>query len=478
MANSPKLFVSYSWTSEEHAQWVLDFATALRETGVDVILDKWDLKEGHDAYHFMEQMVSDPDVRKVVIVSDRRYAEKADQRSGGVGTETQIISPEVYAAQQQDKFVAVITQRDDNGRPYLPTYYKSRIYIDLSNNDTYATSFEQLLRWIYDKPLFVKPPVGPSPAFLNETQGPLLATAFTFQRASDAIRNNRAHRAGAVGEYLDRLAGGFPSLRMKTADGEFDDHVVQSIDQFLPYRNEAIGVFLGLAQHGPLPDELRSLHRFFEQVYPFMHRPPDVMSYREWDFDNFRFIVHELLLYAVAGLLRYERFDAVAQLVREPYYVGRDGHIESGAASFAAFWENIKSLQHRNDRLGLRRASLRADLLKSRAATSGLSFEHLMQADFTLFLRNAVEALRGGERQSWWPDTLLYADNRPLEIFARAQSRAYFELLKCILEVREKDELETLFKAFNERRLFLPQWTFATVNPATLLGWDRLATRP
>ena len=47
---------SYCWSSEEHEQWVINLATELREAGVDVIFDKWDLKEGHDALKFMEKM--------------------------------------------------------------------------------------------------------------------------------------------------------------------------------------------------------------------------------------------------------------------------------------------------------------------------------------------------------------------------------------------------------------------------------------
>lgn len=135
---APKLFVSYSWTSEDHDLWVVSLATALREAGVDVIFDKWDLREGHDAHHFMEQMVSDPNIRKVAIICDRKYAEKANDRAGGVGTETQIISAEIYAKQDQDKFVAVVAERDDQGKPFLPVYYKSRIYIDLSDDVLYA----------------------------------------------------------------------------------------------------------------------------------------------------------------------------------------------------------------------------------------------------------------------------------------------------------------------------------------------------
>lgn len=51
------------------------------------VLDKWDLREGHDAYAFMERMVNDSQIRKVVLVCDEVYARKADGRSGGVGTE-------------------------------------------------------------------------------------------------------------------------------------------------------------------------------------------------------------------------------------------------------------------------------------------------------------------------------------------------------------------------------------------------------
>ena len=41
-AESPKTFVSYSWSSPEHEKWVLELATELEESGVHVVLDKWD----------------------------------------------------------------------------------------------------------------------------------------------------------------------------------------------------------------------------------------------------------------------------------------------------------------------------------------------------------------------------------------------------------------------------------------------------
>ena len=44
----PRVFVSYSWSSPAHENWVLQLATELRGEGIDVVLDKWDLKEGQD----------------------------------------------------------------------------------------------------------------------------------------------------------------------------------------------------------------------------------------------------------------------------------------------------------------------------------------------------------------------------------------------------------------------------------------------
>ena len=104
----PKLFVSYSQTTPEYEDWVLNLATELRESGVNVILDKWDLKEEDDANAFMERMVANNSVNKILIVCDRKYAEKANNRSGGVGTETQIISAKVCDSVKQSKFVLVV----------------------------------------------------------------------------------------------------------------------------------------------------------------------------------------------------------------------------------------------------------------------------------------------------------------------------------------------------------------------------------
>ena len=52
---TPKVFISYSWSSQEHQILVKSWAEQLIADGVEVILDIYDLKEGNDKYAFMER---------------------------------------------------------------------------------------------------------------------------------------------------------------------------------------------------------------------------------------------------------------------------------------------------------------------------------------------------------------------------------------------------------------------------------------
>lgn len=85
---NPRVFISYSWHPEENKIRVEQLARRLMSDGVDVTLDVWSLKDGQDKYVFMEKMVTDSDINKVLIICNKDYAEKADSRKGGVGTES------------------------------------------------------------------------------------------------------------------------------------------------------------------------------------------------------------------------------------------------------------------------------------------------------------------------------------------------------------------------------------------------------
>jgi hypothetical protein len=84
-----RVFISYTGGSDDRIIWVEKLAHFLRNAGIEARLDRWHLMLGSDLPQWMANELKLAD--KVIIVSDERYAEKADGRLGGVGWETMLI---------------------------------------------------------------------------------------------------------------------------------------------------------------------------------------------------------------------------------------------------------------------------------------------------------------------------------------------------------------------------------------------------
>jgi len=472
----PKLFISYSWSTSEHENWVMTFATRLREKGVDVKLDKWDLKPGHDVYAFMEKMVTDPEIKKVIMVCDKLYVDKANDRSGGVGKETQIITPEIYERKEQDKFVAVVVAKDNNNKPYLPAYYKTRIHIDMSSDELYDEGFDNVLRWVFDKPLNPRPELGTVPKYITEDNPISLGTNSAFKRAIDAVKYGKNHWQGALNDYFQVFSTNLERFRIEYDGNQsdaFDDKVIESIEMFSPFRDEAVTLILTIAQYIDSPESSQVLYRFFEDIIPYMYKPQNKTSWHNEDFDNYRFIVHELFLYAIASLIKFERFKTVAYLLEQNYFVE---NIDDSLTSFSSIWQGLYSLDRRNSRLNLRRKSVHADLLSNRAVSQIITFKQLMQVDILLYIRSIIDYMNNRNRLIWYPVTLVYSEMqyKPFEIFIRAKSKKYFEKIKGIMNIENKEELEAIWSP-NQKDIMLKH---SCRNYINLIGFRELASIP
>jgi hypothetical protein len=443
----------------------------------------------------MEQMVTDQSVRKVVVVCDQLYAEKADGREGGVGTETQIISREVYeqvdAAGQEQKFVAVIAEKDEEGNPYVPTFLKSRIYIDMSDPELRDEKFEQLVRWIYDKPIHKRPERGKPPAYLFAEDKMELGTGSRARRAMEAVRQDKASALGAIRDYFDTFAENLEAFRIEPGENKpFDEQVVESIEAFLPYRDELVDLFVAIVRHRSDPEAYEAIHTFFERLLPYKFWPAERPSWNRSDADNFRFILYELFLYVTAALVKHKQFEKIDRLVEKDYYLppGSPEAYQGGLVPFTLFQGYIRSLgEHRKKRLESRHVSITAELIKERANRSDLMLDDVMQYDLVLMLRSELRP-GGDEGYSayyydgpWFPRSLVYATMRehPFEIFTRAQSATYFDQVKVALGVKNKEQLLKLIEEFDSEERYTPKWgPLHRIYPATLMNIERIATRP
>lgn len=320
----PRVFISYSWSSPAHGEWVLQLATELRSEGVDVVLDKWDLKEGQDKYQFMESMVTDASISKVLVICDKEYAEKADQRKGGVGTETQIISPEIYGRAKQDKFIPVIAGVDDKGDPYVPTFIKTRIHIDISTPAKYQENYDRLLRVIFNRPLYQKPELGPPPNRILEDATHHPSTAPKHRACLQAVRQGSKAGPGLLREYYDGIIQTLPSFRIAAQEKEppLDEKVIKSIAEFLPYRDEIIGLWHEILVHRADDNEVYGItHEFLENLLPFTLHPADVSQWNDNWADNYAVCNYELFLYLLALLIKHERYEKIASFLDDPYFI-------------------------------------------------------------------------------------------------------------------------------------------------------------
>jgi TIR domain len=477
----PKIFISYSWSSPDHQRWVVELAEGLAEKGIEVELDKWDLKPGHDADAFMESMVTDPTITKVLLICDEMYVAKSNGRQGGAGTEAQIITPQLYKQAQQDKFVAVVRERDPKGNAFLPAYYGSRIFIDLSGSSNPA-EFDRLIRWIWHEPLDVRPVKGSKPNFVNaDSQQMRTSTGAPLRIAVEAVKAGAPSARAVVVDYLELIAAGFEDFRIRVTDGNrevFDEVIYKSIEEFTPYRNELIELFSAIAKNDRSEEMAEVVHRFFEKIIPYMYRRPGPGQYTDIDFDNVRFIGRELFLYCLAIGLKFENFALAAFLLNNEYFWQNIDRSEQGSThSYAIFDESTQSFEMRNRRLGTRKVSLAADLLRERNVGSGVDFNHILAADFVAYLRGRS----GDSWRKWWPDTLLYVDHYagPFEVFARAKSSRYFNRIREMLGVADVTHLQAELAAIEkEDHRNLPGAPFHRPNILRLANSEALATLP
>lgn len=159
----PKAFMSYSHDSDEHIEWVAELSTRLRSAGIEVIFDQWDLDFGQDITMFMEESVTNADW--VLLICTEQYTLKANDRKGGVGYESMIVTGELAENLPTSKFIPIVKQL--RGEPSLPKWLRTRLYADLSNSERYEQNFKSLVAQIHNYPRRVKPPLGPIPINAN-----------------------------------------------------------------------------------------------------------------------------------------------------------------------------------------------------------------------------------------------------------------------------------------------------------------------
>lgn len=455
--SAPRAFVSYSRTSPAHCDRIRSYAERLVTDGVDVMFDDFDLKEGQDKYVFMEKMVTDPAVTHVLVFSDRRYAEKANARKAGVGTESQIISKEIYNKVEQTKFIPIVCEYQDNGDAWLPVFFKTTIYVDFSTPELANENWEKLIRLLHGKPAFKKPPLGRPPSYILEDTGVALPTRGKFAAYKDAYSSGRPSMPMCRRDFLDSVLEFVDSSRIRSEPDleTLADKMLADIRSFLPVRDQLVEWVLLESGTKSSPEFDEVLVEFLERVLALRYRPTELTRFNNSWFGAHEFIAYETFLYTCAALIRTNRFDLVAKLVSHRYLIP-DG-VEGGIIrSFQAFCVQLELLRRRNTQPDTEKRFPENELLGERTTRRDVTLKDLIQVDIVLL----IAALFSGDLR-WYPHTMLdipYDWTPPL--FLRAIERNGFDRIKHIFGVTNGDEFRKRFTEEVAKNEMIRQWQF------------------
>ena len=439
---NPKVFISYSWHPEKNKIWVQRLAERLMQDGVNVKLDVWDLKHGHDKYVFMEQMVKDPDIKKVLVICNEDYARKADDRTGGVGTESTIMSSDIYSLAEQTKFIPIFVEKK-NGEPCLPTFLKSRMYIDMSSNDIYELGYDQLLRDIYEKPLLRKPALGKMPSYLVADEPVLLSTAQEQRMLKEKVAESTNLQTW-IARYCDKFIESLDQFKVTFRGGKTCDlieMIEKSIASMQVVNNDFMTFVETVAPNSECND--KQFVDFFEKLLQY-YEDKDIelaSSTDSWHLcnDNYCFFNYELFLSFMAIMLKHERFDIIKEVIDTDYCIlsNRLGR-QIKALNFSEFQKHNYTLDYYKNK-GYSSSSQVAILMNN---YGGDKFDTWVEGDILLYYLSLIYGKPGDRMSMWFPTLSIY--NRAFEILPKIASMRYFEKAKVMFGVGDKDSFKTL----------------------------------
>ncbi len=163
MADAPRVFLSYSHDSDEHAARVLDLANTLRRDGIDAILDQYLHRGPEEGWPlWMDRNIRD--AHFVLMVCTATYLRRvmAEEKPGqglGVRWEGKLIYNRIYNDQPSgSRFIPILLP---GSKPaYIPTPVLGHNRYEITSFHHADSGYDGLYRHLVDKPKVITPELG------------------------------------------------------------------------------------------------------------------------------------------------------------------------------------------------------------------------------------------------------------------------------------------------------------------------------
>ena len=437
----PKVFISYAWGSQDYQMKVLALATALKGDGIDVVIDKWSVEAGNDMNSFMENSVRDSSITNVLILLDENYVVKADERQGGVGTETQIISQEVYNKVDQNKFIPVIFERNTEGKVCKPIYLKSCFHFDLSVEDNYDEQYKNLVRTLYGIDTYKVPELGNRPNWVDEQIIISPKTLSKFDSLKEAIPQEI--KTERFDNYLGEITNAIESILINKISSSTSEDYLKHYDSTKYIRSDYLAL---LSKCLWVENHSEYIGDFFEKTFNSIDKQSSLES------EMAKIFLHELFIYTIAFLLKRKMYADIGYVLGRTYFRDTPRYGKEKGESYVIFYTGsihnsfdnaVKTIENKKYHSGT------ANYWITNIDESYISKSDFIAADLLCF-NYAVYGKYYISEYKWFPLTYVYQNEYNNSISQLAKQLVSKEKTLKFLPLFNHDTIESFVNQFND----------------------------
>lgn len=260
-SSSPRVFISYSHDSPEHARRVFELANRLRVEGVDAWIDQYEVAPTQGWPRWMQQQIEQADFILLVCTATyrRRFEGNEDPGQGkGVTWEGLLAQQVLYEAQTRNERLIPVLFDDEDEEAALPMILRPYMRYRLQGG------YEVLYRRLTRQPAVIAPPLGQVRA-LPPHGSPLVTGAVS------ATPFKPSRDRAAVGPLPTRSTGlpDWPGLAFETPDSVPDEEIAP-LEERSRQRDENVARRAALEKLLASLFDTDGLKRWLVFVYPHL----------------------------------------------------------------------------------------------------------------------------------------------------------------------------------------------------------------
>lgn len=141
-----KVFISYKWEETAHNEWVENLARDLRRSGIEAILDRWEVKLGDSFTDYMTSKIGTADVVLFIITTRSVAAVEAPAAEGGALKFEMQMATARRTAGEKVRLIGIYREG-----PRAPAHLRDHRYADFRDDSRYAENFKELLDDLFER---------------------------------------------------------------------------------------------------------------------------------------------------------------------------------------------------------------------------------------------------------------------------------------------------------------------------------------